>query len=172
MLKNFEWVSMETWLKLMSSPLINLVNVCVLLSEISNPSSKISLGITNRIGLWTYVRTSGADEKLRFGWTPTCKSLNTNGLLPCFLSNRSGWLHTFLNCITKFIKFSIFCLFSARVNKSFAEILSLILWYKILWRKVMSQNSSTSVLGPISCSTSLLSRRNMKGFNTAWRRFS
>jgi hypothetical protein len=76
--------------------------------------------------------TSGFEVKLIFYWTPTYISLKVNGIFPSCLSKRSGWLHTFLNCITRFIKFSIFCLFSASWKRSFVEILSLMRWYRTL----------------------------------------
>ena len=95
-----------------------------------------------------------------------------SGILPILRSKSSGWLHTFLNCMTKFIKFSILALLSTSLKRSCVEILLLILWYNSLCLCVIMQVWVNSVLGPISSSMSSFSLRSIKGFKTRCRRLN
>ena len=140
----------------------------MLLSETKKHSSNTIFGSSYFIGLEVEIITSGFETKAIFYCIPCCIFDTTKGVLPILLSNKSGWLQTFLNCMTKFIKFSTFALLDASMNKSWAEIFLLILSYRTFWRWVMMHVIIYSVFGAISCSTSFLSLLNMKGWRIRW----
>ena len=128
MLKKFKCVLTETCEREISSRGTSLVYVWPMFVEGRKHSSNICLGICRQIGLCTEVLTSGWLRQAGFYCTPIYNSLNTRGFRPIYLSKRSGWLQTLRNYMTKFIRFSIFALFSWSCTRSRAEILFLMRW--------------------------------------------
>ena len=126
-LKNRIWFSIPKYYMEVSNPFVIFLRVLLLLSDTIKHSSNTNFGIEKDIGFFSKHLTSGWLSTPIFGKTPFYIELNKVGFLPTLLSNKSGWLHTFLNYITRFIKFSIFFLLSVKLNKSFVHILLLIL---------------------------------------------
>lgn len=135
-------------------------------------SSYTSFGSSKLIGFFIRVRSSGTDYSNGLGCIPIYSSLKVSGILPILRSKSSGWLQTFLNCMTRFIKFSILALLSTSLKRSCVEILLLILWYSNLCLCVIMTECVYSVFGPISSSMSSFSLRSIKGFKTRCRRLN
>ena len=162
-LNKLKWVSTDTADKLTSTFFLCFENKLTLLSEIKKHSSYINFGRVKQIGLELLIITVGDETKLMFWSIPGYIFEKQNGIFPYLVSNRSGWLHTFLNCMTKFIKFSILFLFDAKWKRSATFILFLILSYNTFYRWVMIHYMIASSFGAISCSTSIFSLLNMNG---------